>query len=83
MKPFDDIASSIATLAMKTTYWDGTLTVSRTVSREVGVKSVEPGEDVAVDGERKATVVLTVQPVGGGALSSAQIPAGTAGSSSN
>ena len=71
---FADIAAGVVTLSLKTAYWDGTTTAERTVSRDVSVKSVAPGSEVAVDGERKATVVLTVQPVAGGTLASAGVP---------
>ncbi len=71
---FADIAAGVVTLSLTTDYWDGTTTVSRTVSRDVSVKSVAPGGEVAVDGERKSTVVLTIQPVAGGTLASAGVP---------
>ena len=74
---FADIASLVVTLAMAVTYHDGTATKVRTVSRDVGVKSVVPGGDVSVDGERKSTVVVTVQPVGGTTLANAGVEAGS------
>lgn len=70
---FADIAAGVVSISVKTSFWDGTTTAERTVSRNVSVKSVAPGGDVSVDGERKATVVLTVQPVGGGSLASAGV----------
>ena len=74
---FADIAAGVVSLSLQTAYHDGTNTVTRTVTRSVSVKSVAPGGEVSVDGERKATVVVTIQPVGGGALSTAQIEAGS------
>ena len=71
---FADIAAGVVTLSLKTAYWDGSTTAERTVTRDVSVKSVAPGGEVSVDGERKATVVVTVQPVAGGTLASAGIP---------
>lgn len=71
---FADITAGVVSLSLKTAYWDGSTTAERTVSRSVFVKNVAPGGEVSVDGERKATVVLTVQPVAGGTLASAGIP---------
>ena len=74
---FADIASLSVTLSMSTTYHDGSATKARAVSRDVAVKSVVPGGDISVDGERKSTVVVTVQPIGGTALADAGVEAGS------
>lgn len=79
---FADIAAGVVTLSLKTAYWDGSTTAERTVTRDVSVKSVAPGGEVSVDGERKATVVVTVQPVAGGTLASAGIPGSAASGNS-
>lgn len=71
---FADITAGVVTLSLKTIYWDGSTTAERTVTKDVSVKSVAPGGEVSVEGERKATVIVTVQPVAGGTLASAGVP---------
>lgn len=72
---FSAISSAVVTLSMSTEYWNGTDTATRSVSRDVSVVSVAPGNEVAVDGERKATIVVMVTPIGGdSAATSADVP---------
>ena len=54
-------------------YWDGTTTVTKTVTEKCSVKAVAYGT-AQVDGDRKATITLTLAPVGGKDLSPAATP---------
>lgn len=58
-------AGDVIDLVLSETFSDGTSEATRSLSEKVTISSVEPGESVAVDGERKATINITVIPVGG------------------
>ena len=73
---FADITNLVVTLTMTDTYHDGSTEATRTVSRDVAVKGVAPGGDIQVDGERKSTVVVTIQPIGGTTLEAAAVEGG-------
>lgn len=76
---FSTLASQVVTASLAVTYHDGTNAVTRTLAEQpCVVKGVAPGGEVAVDGERRSTIVLTLQAVGGTALSANALPAGGA-----
>lgn len=58
-------AGDVVAIALTETFSDGTETETRTLSHSCVIRSVEPGEAIAVDGDRKATINITVVPVGG------------------
>ncbi len=75
---FATVSGTTATVTIAVSYWDGSTTVTRTLGEQIcNVKNVAPGNDVDVQGERKATIVITLEPVGGGARSALALPAGS------
>ena len=75
---FGTVAGTTATVTLAVSYWDGSTTVTRNLGETVcNVKNVAPGGEVDVQGERKATIVITLEPVGGGARSALALPAGS------
>ena len=75
---FASVAGTSATVTVSVSYWDGTTTVTRSLGETVcNVKGVAPGNDVDVQGERKSTIVITLEPVGGGARSALALAAGS------
>lgn len=75
---FATVSGTTATVTIAVSYWDGSTTVTRTLGEQIcNVKNVAPGNDVDVQGERKATIVLTLEPVGGGLRSALALPAGS------
>lgn len=74
---FATVAGTVATVTLSVSYWDGTTTVTRS-SGDIAcnVKSVAPGGEVQVQGDRKSTIVITLEPVGGGQRSALALAAG-------
>lgn len=55
------LVGSVVSVVLTSTYWDGKTTGSPVaLTQDMAVKSCEPGEEVAVDGERKSTFKVVV-----------------------
>ena len=59
----------ITSITITTTYTDGTTESTRTATKNCAILEVSPGGEIAVDGERKATITVRIKPVGGDSLS--------------
>lgn len=60
----DKTIGDVADWTISAGYWDGSQTVSKSFTKKYVVTDISYGE-VAVDGERKATVTYTLHPQGG------------------
>lgn len=68
----------VKSFKIELTYWDGTTEVKKSVQKDCSVKAVAYGT-AQVDGDRKATITLTLAPVGGVAIASWNGGTATAG----
>ena len=66
----DVTVGSVSTFTIAITYHDGTATATKSVAKECSVIGIAHGT-AQVDGDRKATITITLHPVGGDTLADA------------
>lgn len=57
---------TVVEVTLTVTFGDGdAVDVDRAATKDMNIISVEPGGDISVDGDRKATIVIKMIPLGG------------------